>query len=265
MISIRQVRRFIKNLIFKKIRGGVDIFLVVLWLIIAFCVLYVAAVNYYTMDITHDTVDDALTTALLSACVYNTSEYSVSQSIVIYRDVTPERKTHDIISSITGSSPMEYIPYDTINESEILEPMHDSYLEDAYQLFLKNLKKNLKLDEDMVPKTSGITGPVEIEEFSIFNKFYNLDIDGKPEDFRIVKYTRSTTGNWSASPYAINTNGSCYNSLDKAENVIASTSVTARLKFEVVTGTASSWLMSGVGEDSLKTDIEYQRVVSVTD
>lgn len=232
---------------------------VLMIILVLFRVLY----DSKRVHITHDMVDDALTTALISACVYNTDELALSGATVIYDTVTPVREPSYIISSITGQPILDTTPYDTINDGKLFSPGADAYLNGAYQKFVRNLKQNLKLDDAMNSTISGISGQVAITDFSVYNKFYNMDEDGNHTDFRIVKYTYSP-GGWSAYPYGINSTASCYNSLDHSNYTVVETSVSACIAFDVVTGKHSDWAAPGLTEDDYRASVSYQRVVDIT-
>lgn len=231
-------------------------------MLMSMIVLFRVLFDQERVHITYDMVDDALTTSLVSACVYNTDELALSGATVIYKTVTPVKEPNYIISSVTGQPMLDTTPHDTINDDALFSPGTDIYLNGAYQRFVKNLKKNLKLDNSMNATISGIDGTVTISEFSVYNKFYNLDEDGNPTSFRIVKYTYSS-GGWSAHPYTINATPTCYNSFGHSNHTIVETSVSARISFNVVTGSVIEWAMPGLSESDLRTSVSYQRVVDI--
>lgn len=256
----RCIRRGLKALLKKRTRGGCQIYVLCLCCLLFVVILYRVLFDYARVQITHDMVDDALTTALVSACIYNMDEMALSGSAVIYDTVTRVPEPDETFSEITGGAPPEPEPYDTINDGALLAPGNDPYLNGCYERFLKNLKKNLKLDDDMTATISGIEGTVTVSEFAVFNKFWNLDAEGNPADFRIVKYTYAG-GGWAASPYNVNQCGKTYNSLDHADYQVWESSISARITFEVVAGTSMDWA-SGPAE-ALTTTVSYQRVVDV--
>lgn len=259
-----RARRCIEYLIGGKTRGGIQIYVLCLITLLCFVVFYRVLFDYTRVQITHDAVDDAITTALVSACIYNTDELALSGSSVIYATVTPVKEPHYVISQITGEPVLDTTPYDTINDAALMTPGNDAYLTACYERFLKNLKKNLKLDDGMNAAISGIDGTVTVTEFSVFNKFWNLDEDGNQTDFRIVKYTYVPGGGWAVYPYNTNEYAESYNSLDHTVYTVSETSVSACITFQVVAGTYIDWAMPGLTADDMKTSVSYQRVVDIT-
>lgn len=218
--------------------------------------------EYERFNITYDNIDDALVASLISACTYNTSEYSLSGAAVIYDTVTPVRLP-DVLGQIAGL-PADTTPHDTINDVSLYAPAENGYLDNCYQVFLKNLKHNLKLGDDMSVTVSGLDGVVTVREFSIYNKFYNIDEDGNKTDFRIVKYTRLAAGGWNIYPYGINQAATAYNSLDHADSAITETSVSAQLEFQIRTNDYVDWLMPSKTEADMLQTVQYQRIVDIT-
>lgn len=258
-----RAQRSIRCLLCKKVRGGVQIFVLCLCILLCIVVLYRVLFDYERVQITHDAVDDAITTALVSSCIFNTDELALSGSTVIYSTVTPVKEPNYIISIITGEPVLDTTPYDTINDAALLNPGEDAFLTQCYERFERNLKKNLKLDDAMNATISGIDGTVAISEFTVFNKFFNVDEDGNQTDFRIVKYTYVPGGSWTAYPYNINQYAESYNSLDHTSYEVCETSVSACITFRVVTGTFIDWAMPGGNPDDMKTAISYQRIVDI--
>lgn len=253
----KQAQHYIKQLaeiIRIKKKGGTQMYVIGMIILMLFVILFRVLLDFQRVSVTYYSVDDALTTSLLSSCIYNREEQALSGSMVIYRTVT-QRSDKTVIPADLSVDIKEIESFDAINSEQIYVPAMDTYLEKCYQRFLKNLKKNLKLDNNMNTSISGIDGIMEIAEFSVFNKFINLNKDGTSGDFRIVKYTRSHDGTWSAYIYPINQYASCYNSIDHTEHQITDTSVSARLHFTLVTRTEPM-------PDGL--EVDYQRVVDIT-
>lgn len=244
--------------------GGVQIYVLCLCILLCMVILYRVLFDYTRLQITHDTVDDALTTALVSACVYNADELALSGSAVIYSTVTQVSEPDEILSQITGRPAPEAEPFNTVNSVALLAPGNDPYLEGCFERFLRNLKKNLKLDDAMNATISGIDGTVTVSEFSVYNKFYNLDAVGNQTDFRIVKYTYVHGVGWTAYPYNTNEYAESYNSLDHAAYTVSETSVSACITFRAVTGTYIDWAMPGYTADDMKASVSYQRIVDIT-
>lgn len=259
-----RARRCIEGLLGGKVRGGTQIYVLCLAILLCMVIAFRVLFDYARVQITHDAADDAIMTSLVSACVYNPDELALSGSSVIYATVTPVKEPHYVISQITGEPVLDTTPYDTINDAVLFCPGDDAYLAACYERFLKNLKKNLKLDDAMNAAISGIDGTVTISEFSVYNKFYNLDEDGNQTDFRFVKYTYVPGGGWAVYPYNINEYAESYNSLDHATYTVRETSVSACITFQVVTGTYIDWAMPGYTADDMKTSVSYQRVVDIT-
>lgn len=262
--NIGQKKKSKKPFYLKKVEGGAQVFILCMCILLFLVVLYKFMFDYQRMDITKDNVDDAITTSLLASCVYNREELGASGAPVIYRTVTP--LLGDITVTPGGVPILDTQPLDVLNLPALSAPTGDSYLTNCYNRFVKTLKTNLRLNASMESLTSGISGEVVIMEFSVFNKFYNLDEDRNQTDFRFVKYTYNTSaGTWSAYPYNINQYPTTYNSLDKANYTITETSVSAKLGFSVNAGTIVGWdpdPAGRVGSDNL-VPVTYQRVVDV--
>ena len=141
----------------------------------------------------------------------------------------------------------------------------DPFLQNCWTLFLKNFKNNLKLNDDMTATISGIDGVVSVAEFSVYNKFWNLDENWQHTDFMFVKYTYNVAGgSWSASAYAPNTYPTTYNSLTHSTYTITESSVSAQLAFNVVAGTATGKAQElGFTQADYNVPVTYQRVVDV--
>lgn len=257
---------FIKKNMQKKEEGGSHIYVLCMSILMCMIIFYLVLFDYKRTQITADIVDDALTTSLVSACVYNQEEKALSGSQVMYR--TLSEAEDDFLESLMpgmglggDSSPAE--PEEKLIDHPDLYNAHgDSFLDKSYNYFVKNLKKNLKLDDTMVATISGIEGEVVIQEFTIYNKFCEYDEHGNLTEFRFMGYRR-TGDSWYVIPYAANILPTCYNSLDKTTYQITETSVYAALEFDLV---ASRF--DGVGlntANGVKPRIWYARVVDITD
>ena len=138
-------------------------------------------------------------------------------------------------------------------------------MSNSWTLFEKNLKRNLKLQDDMTATISGIDGVVTVTDYSIYNKFYNLDEDRNQTDFKFVRYSYNpTSGAWSAYAYAPNTYPSTYNSLTKSNYEITETSISVELAFTVVAGTATGRAQQlGYTQNDYNVPVTYHRIVDV--
>jgi hypothetical protein len=248
----------------KKAQGGAQMFVLCMLIMIFIVVLFRVLFDYQRVHITYYSVEDALTTSLISSCVYNRDEQSLSGATVIYRTVTAASKPNELLADLTGLPVYDSTPFDAVNSSELTNLMADPYLDGCYDRFLKNLKQNLKLDDSMNAIISGIDGTVSIDEFCIYNKFVNLNADGTPGDFRIVKYTRVSDGVWVAFPYNVNQTATCYNSLDHTDYTVTETSVSAKLSFSVVAGTNANWNTAPGAITNITAPVTYQRIVDIT-
>lgn len=268
MISEKQVRLFTKRVFNAKRDGGAQIYVMCMCVLLLFVVLFSVLNDYKRLYITSDSVDDALVTALVSACVYNREEEALSGATVMYRTVTPvnARIPIDLIipgyDDASGNVTVTEDERDIINGMDIMDPLNDYYLNNCYDKFLRNLKNNLKLDDSMICSMSGIDGMVTISEFSVYNKFYNLDESGEQADFRFVKYTYAGVGVWMMTSYMPNTYPTCYNSLDHTNYTIVESSVAATLDFQVL---ATRYNNSGgeIAKTGSVAPVTYSRVVDV--
>lgn len=270
MISQRPERHFIRMDRIRKLaagrtEGGTHIYVLCLFIMMFLLVLFRAMFDNQRLNITKDTVDDALMTSLVSSCVYNKSELSSSGACVIFQQVTPFiGELTDV--SIGGRPILDPDPVDVFALPELGFPDTDTYLDNSWKKFEANIKKNLKLDDAMNATISGIDGVVTIAEFCVYNKFYNLDADRNQTDFKFVKYSYNpATGAWSSYQYAPNTYPSTYNSLTKSSYEIRESSVSAKLDFTVVAGTATGFAQTHAGktQNDYNVPVSYQRIVDI--
>lgn len=272
MIWIKQARHFIRGKrrqYDRHIEGGSHMYILALYLMLFMFVVFKLMMDRERVYITYDTVDDSIVEALLSSCVINTEEYGRGEQLVIYETITPPKQTSifDQMQNLgPGGVPLPPPPpYDPLTDSAIWNPGRDEYLTDSYEMFEENLKRNLKLDDSMTATISGIEGIIVIEEFAIYNVYQAFDDSGNETGRRVVKYTPTDSGIWTAYPYSIDEDVKVYNSLDKQDVTIEATSVVARLSFDAVVGDYSEWLMPGKAESDMIKHVTYQRVVDITE
>jgi len=256
---IKRVRLFIKNKEHAKLEGGANIYFVALLLIMLILIIFKFMLDKERIYVTYDAVDDALVSSMISGCIYNKEERSLSDQVVIYRtitDVTITPQNGPVISPVVQSP---------LDDPDIFDAQGDLYLEQSYNAFLDNLKHNLKLDDSMVSSISGINGPVEIEEFSLYNVFKDYDNFGNLLGTRIVQYTRLSSGVWVVTPYMVDAPVYVDNSFDDQPCEITATSMVVRLGVNVVLSNYMDWLMEGFSPDDMTQRISYQRIVDVTE
>ena len=260
----KKMGKWLLNLSSKRTEGGTHIYLLCMFLMMFLLVLFRAMFDAQRVSITKDTVDDALMTSMVSACVYNRQEKNSSGSVVIYDSVTPLFGEH-LRQTVGGRTVVDRNPVDVFSLPEILAPGSDAFLSNSWTLFEKNLKKNLKLQDDMTATISGIDGLVTVTDYSIYNKFYNLDADRNQTDFKFVRYSYNpASGAWSAYAYAPNTYPSTYNSLTKSNYNITETSISVELAFTVVAGTATGMSQQlGHTQSEYNVPVTYHRIVDV--
>lgn len=260
-----QVRHYIKKGIKKRVAGSGHMYIVSMFLILFLMLLFKMSSDKERVYVTYDMVEDSLVTALVSSCVCNTTEYGVSDQLVIYRDLTPKKIPPvfvDILNGLGAVLPQQ--EYDPLSDPEIYSPNGDYYLDNCYEKFYENLKHNLKLDNEMNATISGISGKVSITDFSVFNVYRDFDEAGNQTGFRIVKYTREANGNWSVYDYGIDTLATVYSTFEHTDIEITETSVSAALTFDLVLSNYSAWLMENLTENDMKESVTYQRVVDIT-
>ncbi len=260
----KQERLFIKRLIDKKVDGGVHMYLVVIFFIMIILLVFRFMYDSKRIEVTADAVDDSVTEALVSAATYNSAEYQRSTSSVIFRKVS-ETRFDSVVDDLLGFS----VPVDassTLTDSaEILDVNGDEYLKNAYNQFESNLKKNLMLSGLMDSTISGIRGKVDIDEFVVFNKYYDLDALGNRTHFRFVRYTKRGTSNWEVSPFPVDSYPSYYSTKDKANIKLNETSIACKLRFDMVISETSEIINTTLNDSDTGKTVEYSRVVDITD
>ena len=264
MTSRKQVRRYISRLLSRKVGGGIQIYILIFFFMMFLLVLFRLVLDAQRLTITKDNVDDALVTSMVSACVYNKNEKNASGAVVIYRDVTPRFGARMTLTE-GGREKADPQPADVLSMPELLDPLGDEYLQKSWDCFIRNFKQNLRLADDLTASISGIDGQIEIEEFSIYNKFYNLDHDRQQTDFMFVRYTYHPDSDaWSAYAYAPNTCPKAYNSLTKTESQIKESSISTKISFRVVAGTETSLTREiGRTQADYSIPVTYQRIVDI--
>ena len=257
------IKRFLQCFGTAKTEGGVHIYILILFFMMFLIVLFRVLLDTQRMGITKDMVEDALMTSMVSACVYNKEEKNASGAIVIYRKLTPLGS--EMFEFEGGRAHLNKVPINIFSMPEMLSPSGDAYLQKSWEIFLKNLKKNLRLNDDMTANISGLSDKVKVEEYAVYNKFYNLDADRKQKDFKFVKYSYyPETDRWSAYEYTPNTYPTTYNSLTKSNYKIQETSISVKISLNVVGGTATAFANKlGKTQNDLNVPVTYQRVVDV--
>ena len=265
-------RPFIKETSFlrKKAKGSAGIYVITLVILLFFCLLLLATYYRKRTYIVYDTVDDAIVSALTSACTFNLEAYGYGGQVVIYDvpiEIEPEEPPlpgEDIV--VLTPEEEKQLAYeeamDRLISTNLLLPAGDQYLSKSYSDFMKALKRNLKLDDTMQSSLSGIEGEVIVEEFSIYNRFEEFYEDGSLLAYRIIRYTYSG-GTWSVYPFNINTPVTIYNSYDHAESYVEDTTVTAKLTFNVRVGDYNAAYMPGLSASDMLQPVFYQRLVDI--
>lgn len=259
MLSKSRERHFIKTLretCKKEVEGGAQIYIITIMLIFFMVVVFKVMLDDQRMQVTHDAVDDALVSSLISASSINIREYGKSGQLIIYDDVTKDPVVGLGAPVLTDEQKAQQL----LNSSLLYNPAMDSYLNDAYAAFTRSLSVNLKLDGAMNATISGIQGIVEIPEFSVYNLLECYDKFGSRIHYRFIKYTYNGSA-WSVSAYPWDTSVSVYNSFDKTNTELDSTTVTAQLKFTVRISENNG--LFGMGD--MTKEVTYQRLVDVTD
>lgn len=246
-------------------KGGASVYILSIFIMFFILIIFKGYFDRERLYVTYDSVDDAIVASLVSSCVYNQTEYGISGQTVIFRQLTPVKPPDVEIPGwgelLPGSGDPEE-PYQALEDPEIYIAAGDAYLENCYQSFVKNLKRNLKLDEEMNSTMSGIEGPVEIEKFTVYNVFRNYDEDGNETSYRVVAYTR-TGETWSVYPYSDNTPANVYSTFDHCDIPIQETSVAAQLTFmlrvsDYEVNQGDVYTGGGITEK-----VSYQRVVDI--
>ena len=268
MFQLQKRERPFISVLVRKEEGGAHIYALCLGILFMFLVFFAVLLDYKQTAVTSEAVDDALVTSLVSSMVYNKEEEALSGATVMYRTVTasgyhlPADSIIPGYVDVSGNLTTTVEDRDILGGSTIRSPLGDMYLGRCYQLFYKNLKKNLKLQDDGTSALSGIKSEVVIQEFSIYNQYFNLDEHGSQSDFMFIKYTRVGDGVYSVTEYPKNTYPTCYNSLTKSDYTITHTSVAATLSFQVAASRYGN--TSGkIDTSGTETDITYTRVVDI--
>jgi len=251
----------------EKEEGGSDVYLMGIFIIMFMVLIFKVELDINRIYVTGDAIEDALTTSLLSSCVYNRDELALSNQLVIYRTITPMEPFFQLTPGVSppGVTPPGAVPYDPLNDTEIYTPGTDHYLDNAYDNFIRTLKKNLKLDNDMNATTSGIRGEVKVDYYAIYNVFKTFDASNNVKDFRVVRYRRTESGTWDAYAYDLNTPAEVTNSLDGSLYEITETTVVGSLTMDIVATDYVAWLMPGMTQDDAVQTISYQRIVDITE
>lgn len=252
------------------VRADAGILVIALFMVLFFCLLLKASFDEKRMEVTYDSVDDAIVSALTSAATINMEEYGLGGQAVIYKTVTKVEAEEPLLPGQTPSpltkeeqkAKLLTKAEDNLKALHLLQPVGDSYLKKSYDDFLRSLKRNLKLDANMVTSLSGIEGVVTINEFAIYNLFEQFDEDGNRLAYRIIKYSYNGSS-WSAYPYNLNTPVSVYNSHDKVYTPIEATTVMASLSFKLRISDYNSEFMPALTEADMYTPITYQRLVDI--
>ena len=258
----------LRRMLRAKTKGGAQILIFCMFIMLLLVVYFKALFDYQRMGITKDALDDALVTSMVSGCTINREEFASSGSAVIYRKVTPALG-EKISIDFSGKVVIDDEPEDVINGPEIRSPYAgggvDSFLQSSYDSFEKNIKKNLRLDDSMHSLIAGISGEVVVSEFTIYNKYYNLDEDRNQTDFKFVEYTYvRNSGTWSVIEHTPNTFPNVYSSLTHSNIQLTETSMSVKLSFNVVNSAFTQQMADqGIDESQTITPVTYTRVVDV--
>ena len=240
----------------RKLEGNASIYVITLMLMIFLIFFFKMMLNDQRLQVTKDTVDDALVGSLIAASAINMTEYGKSGQLVIYDDIT-ERPVVGIGAPVLTE---EQKAQKLLTNSKLFLPASDSYINGAYQKFENSLRVNLKLDGAMNATISGINGEVDIEEFSVYNLFEYYTSTGTRLHYRFIQYTFNGSA-WSVYAYPMDTSVSVYNSFDKSYTTLDSTTVAAKLSFTVRIAENNGF--TGVAD--VEQRVSYQRLVDVTD
>lgn len=255
----RAVQRYTKKMTklgSRQIEGNASIYVITIMLMFFLIFFFKMMLNDQRLQVTKDTVDDALVASLMAASPVNMTEYGKSGQLVIYDDVTERPVVGIGVPVLTEEQKAQNL----LNNTKLFLPASDSYLNGAYQKFENSLRVNLKLDGAMNATLSGINGEVAIEEFCIYNLFEYYNDSGIRLHYRFIRYTFDGSA-WSVYAYPIDTSVSVYNSFDKSQTTLDSTTVSAKLTFTVRVAENNGF--TGVGD--VEQQVSYQRLVDVTD
>lgn len=240
----------------KRVAGNGSIYIWAMLVILFLLLIYKTAINKERMYVTYDAVDDAIVSSLVSASAVNITEYGRSGQLIIYDDVTD-------LGTLSGDSALteEQKAQNFLTDADLFSPTTDYYLNSSYSAFLNSLKVNLKLDNAMNATISGIDGVVDIEKFSIYNRFEYYDsVTGALLHYRFIRYSFNGS-TWSVEPYNIDTPVTVFNSFDDAYTTLDSTTIVANLNFMFKVVEDDTWF----GVSALTKEVNYQRLVDVTD
>lgn len=242
----------------KKEKGGIHMYAITILLILACCIFMKVLADNSTAISTRDEVDDCIVVALTSSgSAINLGEKGRSGQIVIYHTISP-------VGVVMDGHVIRPSDYNSCDDPEIFAPAGDVYLENAYQRFTDSINYNLRLDAAGATTYKGITSPITVTDYSVYNKFLEFDSAGNVSGFRFVKYTRNASGTWSVYPYNKNVYPITYNSHDYCDTTVTQTSVSATLNFDVKVSDYKAWMgRNGVTEDSLTLNVSYQRTIDI--
>lgn len=240
----------------RQIEGNASIYVIMMMLMLFLIFFFKMMMNDQRLQVTKDTVDDALVGSLIAASPINMTEYGKSGQLVIYDDVTERPVVGVGVPVLTDEQKAQRL----LTNTKLFLPASDSYLNGAYQKFENSLRVNLKLDGAMNATISGINGEVGIEEFCVYNLFEYYTASGSRLHYRFIKYTFDGAA-WSVYAYPMDTEVSVYNSFDKSYTTLDSTTVAAKLTFTV--RVAENHGFTGVAD--VEQQVSYQRLVDVTD
>lgn len=240
----------------KPVEGNAGIYVLAMLLMFGLLLVFKVMLDDQRLQVTKDTVDDALVSSLMAASAINVSEYGKSGQLVIFNDVTEQPAVGLGVPVLTDEQKAQNL----LTHTKLYMAGSDSYLNKAYQTFENSLRINLKLDGSMNATISGINGLVDIEEFSIYNLFEYFDASGNRLHYRFFRYTFDGVA-WDVYAYPMDTGVTVYNSFDKSFTSLDSTTVTAKLTFTVRVTENNSF--AGIGD--IEQQVSYQRLVDVTD
>lgn len=246
----------LKELSKRRMAGNASIYVIVMMLMFFLIFFFKMMMNDQRLQVTKDTVDDAIVASLMASSAINVSEYGKSGQLVIFNDVTERPVVGLGLPVLTDEQKAQAL----LTHAKLYIAGSDTYLNKAYQTFENSLRINLKLDGSMNATIDGINGQVEIEEFSVYNMFEYFDRNGNRLHYRFFKYTFNGSA-WSVYAYPMDTGVTVYNSFDKSNTQLDSTTVTAKLNFTVRVAENNGF--TGIG--NVEQQVSYQRLVDVTD
>lgn len=247
---MKKIIKKINSLFNKRVKGGAHIYVFFFFCLLIICVIMKLVFDKKQVEITYRTVDDYLLLSLTSGCLFNTDEYTRSGNIVIYETLSPTW------------ADANYLTYDILSDGNILMPGADSFLNKSYASFLTTFKDSLKLNSSMETSMRGISSPITLDDYSVYNKYCVFDSSNNVEHFKFVRYTRSGTG-WLVQEYSDDVYPTIYNSFDKTNTTITETSIAAKISMDVKVGDYVDWLYQGINPDDVDQSISYQRLVDI--